>query len=82
MGDQTPGNKVDSKFRFVLVAAQRAEQLMRGARPKVELGKVKSTRVAMAEVNGGMVDWNYGPAPEPEPQAAEAEAPEAVAEVH
>ena len=82
MDEQNPGNKVDSKFRFVLVAAQRAEQLMRGARPKLDLGRTKSTRVAMNEVNGGLVDWNYGPAPEPEPQAAETEVPETVEEVH
>lgn len=82
MDEQSPGSKVDSKFRFVLVAAQRAEQLMRGARPKIDLGKAKPTRVAMNEVDNGVVDWNYGPAPEPEPQPAEAEAAEAVEEVH
>ena len=27
---------VDSKFRLVLLIARRAEQLMRGARPKIE----------------------------------------------
>jgi DNA-directed RNA polymerase omega subunit len=73
--------KVDSKFRFVLVAAQRAEQLMRGARPKVEAGKRKPTRLAMQEVNANLVDWDYGPAPQPEP-AAEAEPQEAAEEVH
>lgn len=57
---------VDSKFRFVLVAASRAEQLMRGARPKVEAGKRKPTRVAMDEVNHSLVDWGYGAPPQPE----------------
>ncbi|HYH46942.1 MAG TPA: DNA-directed RNA polymerase subunit omega [Thermoanaerobaculia bacterium] len=74
--------KVDSKFRFVLVAAQRAEQLMRGARPKIDLGKAKPTRVAMHEIVQNAVEWNYGPAPEPEPQPAESETGEAVEEVH
>lgn len=73
--------KVDSKFRFVLVAAQRAEQLMRGARPKVEAGKRKPTRVAMQEVNSDLVDWDYGPAPQPEPEPA-AETADATEEVH
>ncbi|PYQ67786.1 MAG: hypothetical protein DMF53_01160 [Acidobacteria bacterium] len=41
------GPTMDSKFRRVLVAAGRAEQLMRGARPKVEAGKRKPTRVAL-----------------------------------
>ncbi|HEV8630537.1 MAG TPA: DNA-directed RNA polymerase subunit omega, partial [Thermoanaerobaculia bacterium] len=35
----------DSKFRFVLLASARAEQLVRGARPKLE-GSKKSTRLA------------------------------------
>jgi DNA-directed RNA polymerase omega subunit len=82
--DDRADNKVDSKFRFVLVAAQRAEQLMRGARPKVEAGKRKPTRVAMQEVDANLVDWDYGPAPIPEPNAANtaAETPEAAEEVH
>lgn len=80
------GPKTDSKFRHVLVAARRAEQLMRGARPKIEpgSGRIKPTRLAMAEVDGQAVEWGYGPAPE-EPQApAEAAAPEAevAQEVH
>jgi DNA-directed RNA polymerase omega subunit len=73
--------KVDSKFRFVLVAAQRAEQLMRGARPKVEAGKRKPTRVAMQEVNADLVDWDYGPAPQPEAEPA-GESADATEEVH
>jgi DNA-directed RNA polymerase omega subunit len=79
--DDRADNKVDSKFRFVLVAAQRAEQLMRGARPKVEAGKRKPTRVAMQEVDANLIDWDYGPAPLPEPAVA-AETQEATEEVH
>lgn len=62
-------DKIDSKFRYVLVAAQRAEQLMRGARPhqeairKAEPGQKKPTRVAQTEVHGDMVAWDYGPEP-------------------
>ena len=73
--------EMDSKFRRVLVAANRAEQLMRGVRPKVEAGKKKPTRLAMEEVDQQLVDWGYGPAPQPE--AEEAKEPEATpAEVH
>ena len=79
--DDRADNKVDSKFRFVLVAAQRAEQLMRGARPKVEAGKRKPTRVAMQEGDANLIDWDYGPPPQPEPAPA-AEAPENPEEVH
>jgi DNA-directed RNA polymerase omega subunit len=76
---------VDSKFRFVLVASHRAEQLMRGARPKLEPGKRKPTRIAMEEVNHSLVDWGYGPPPPQEELPAEqAEEQPAVAgsEVH
>jgi len=74
---------VDSKFRRVLVAAHRAEQIIRGARPKVEVGKRKPTRVAMEELEHQLVEWGYGPAPQPEPQEAAAETEEAPpAEVH
>lgn len=50
----------DSKFRFVLVAARRAEQLVRGARARVDLPNQKQTRVAMEEVRRGLVDWTPG----------------------
>jgi DNA-directed RNA polymerase omega subunit len=79
--------KVDSKFRYVLVSARRAEQLIRGGRPRLnEAGK--PTTVAMEEITRDLVDWDYGPAPQPEPAAAEAtaaaakEGAEAAEEVH
>jgi DNA-directed RNA polymerase omega subunit len=78
MEEKTP--QIDSKFRQVLVAAHRAEQIMRGARPKVEAGKRKPTRIAMEELNQNLIEWDYGPAPQPEEEAAPAE--EAPAEVH
>lgn len=68
------GPNMDSKFRRVLVAANRAEQLMRGARPKVEAGKRKPTRVALEEVDYKLIEWGYGPPPQPEGEEAEATA--------
>ena len=58
--------KIDSKFRFVLLAAERAEQMLRGARPKVDMGDLKATRIAMQEISNDLVEWGYGPAPEAE----------------
>ena len=58
--------RVDSKYRYVLLASKRAEQLVEGAAPKREAGKGKPTRVAMSEITGDMVDWDYGPAVAPE----------------
>lgn len=79
MDSKTPPT-VDSKFRLVLVAASRAEQLMRGARPKIDSGKRKSTSVAMDEIAQRTVEWGYGPPPPKEAPPAEGEAPSA--EVH
>ena len=62
--------EVDSKFRFITVAAQRAKQLQNGAKPRVELKSRKPTRVAMQEVLANAVSWEMkeelAPAPAPE----------------
>ena len=49
--------EVDSKFRFITVAAQRAKQIQNGAKPRVEVRTRKPTRVAMQEVLAGAVSW-------------------------
>ena len=52
---------VDSKFRLVLLIARRAEQLMRGARPKLETDRpLKPTRLAAAEFEENQVRWGLG----------------------
>jgi DNA-directed RNA polymerase omega subunit len=55
---QTP--PIDSKYRLILVAAQRSKQLQRGARPRVEMDTLrhKPTRVALEEVLRGKVVFN------------------------
>lgn len=58
-------SKIDSTFRFVLLAARRAEQLMRGARPKIEIPATKPTSIALREVTDDLIDWEYGPPPAP-----------------
>jgi DNA-directed RNA polymerase omega subunit len=42
---------IDSKYRMIILAAQRSKQLQRGALPRVDLDlrKTKSTRVALRE---------------------------------
>jgi DNA-directed RNA polymerase omega subunit len=81
----TPTSKIperlDSKFRFVLVAAERAEQLMQGARPRLEstTGK-KPTRIAQEEVRRELVAWDYGTEVEEEAPAVEEETEEVAAE--
>ena len=69
-------DRIDSTFRYILLSARRAEQLIRGARPKVEAGTSKPSRVAMREVSDQLIDWDYGPPPappEPAPQEGELE---------
>jgi DNA-directed RNA polymerase subunit omega len=48
---------VDSKFRFITVAAQRAKQVQQGAKPRVETRSRKPTRIAMEEVLAQTVSW-------------------------
>ena len=52
---------VDSKFRMVVLLARRAEQLMRGARPKIESGPAKPTRMAAQEFSDNLIRWDFGP---------------------
>jgi len=73
-------DRIDSTFRFVLLAARRAEQLMRGARPKVDAGSPKPTRVALREISDNLIDWDYGPPPAPPEETAEPLAGEEPAE--
>jgi DNA-directed RNA polymerase subunit omega len=48
---------IDSTFRYILLAAKRAEQLVSGARPRVESRPAKSTLIALEEVRSGLVPW-------------------------
>ena len=50
---------LDSKYRMIIVAAQRSKQLQRGARPRIEMDtqQHKHTRVALMEVEQGMIDF-------------------------
>jgi DNA-directed RNA polymerase omega subunit len=63
--------RIDSTFRYILLSARRAEQLMRGARPKLEAGSTKPSRIAMREVSDEVLDWDYGPPPAPPEVAPE-----------
>ena len=46
---------MDSKFRYILVAAKRARQLQAGARPLVQTPSKKTTKIAQQEVLAGLV---------------------------
>ena len=49
--------KIDSKFRYILVAAKRARQLQAGARPLIQSTEKRLTRVAQQEVTAGLVPF-------------------------
>ena len=63
---------LDSKYRFVIMSALRAEQLQAGALPRVRSQSMKATVIAQEEVATGIVG-EYDPAAVDEQLAAEAE---------
>lgn len=50
---------LDSKFRFILVAARRTRQLQAGAKPLVQTSAKRMTRVAQQEVGAGLVPIEF-----------------------
>jgi DNA-directed RNA polymerase omega subunit len=50
-------DKVGSKYRFVLLCAQRTKQLLEGAQQRVETTCAKPAYVAMQELMAGKVEW-------------------------
>jgi len=54
-GDRPVG--FDSTFRYILIAAKRAGQLIEGARARVESRHAKPTTIALAELKAGVVPW-------------------------
>ena len=54
---------VESKFRFVHVAARRARQLMGGMPAMLESSSRKPTRIAEEEVLAGLIEYEAAPPP-------------------
>jgi DNA-directed RNA polymerase omega subunit len=52
--------EIDSKYRMIILAAQRSKQLQRGALPRVEMDirKTKPTRIAMREFEEKKVNFD------------------------
>jgi DNA-directed RNA polymerase omega subunit len=50
---------IDSRFRLIVVAALRAKQLLRGARPRIDADPLKrrNTSIALEEVRQGLVSF-------------------------
>jgi DNA-directed RNA polymerase subunit omega len=50
-------SKIDSKYRLVLLAAKRSKQIQKGARPRIQTTAKKPTRVALEEVQRGLITY-------------------------
>ena len=48
---------IDSTFRYILIAAKRAEQLVGGARSRVGTRNAKPATIALEELGDGKVPW-------------------------
>lgn len=55
--EQWPG--IDSRYRLIVVAAQRAKQLQRGARARIEADprRRRNTSIAIEEVKQGRINF-------------------------
>jgi DNA-directed RNA polymerase omega subunit len=49
----------DNRFLKVLIAAQRARQIHKGARPHVSSSKTRATRIALEEVERGLIGFEF-----------------------
>jgi DNA-directed RNA polymerase subunit K/omega len=57
-----PDDPERSRFRFCIVAANRARQIQNGARPMIPTGSKKPARMGMVEARQGLVRWTTGEA--------------------
>jgi DNA-directed RNA polymerase subunit omega len=48
---------IGSKYRFIIIAAERAKQLQSNARPKIKTKSTKPSYIAMREVEQGLVNF-------------------------
>jgi len=61
--EESQPRELDSKYRLIIVAAQRSKQLQRGAKPRIDIDTQnhKPTRIALEEVIQGKVPFEIRP---------------------
>ena len=59
---------IGSKYRFIIIAAERAKQLQNRAKPKVKLKSAKPARIAIREVEEDLIGFEI-PQPESVPES-------------
>ena len=52
---------IDSKYRFIIIAAKRAKQLLKGAKPKIQGRSKNPIRIAQTEVRNGLIEYEIIP---------------------
>jgi DNA-directed RNA polymerase subunit omega len=52
---------IGSKYRFIIIAAERAKQLQGNAKPKIKTKSTKPAFIAMSEVEEGVVSFEIIP---------------------
>jgi DNA-directed RNA polymerase subunit omega len=57
MPEKNTATSFDSKYRKILIAAKRSKQIQNGARPRVTMPNAKPTRVALAEIDLGLIHY-------------------------
>jgi DNA-directed RNA polymerase omega subunit len=53
--------KVGSKYRFIILAAERAKQLQNNAKPKIKTKSTKPAFIAMRELEQDLISFEMPP---------------------
>lgn len=69
MDAKNTGDKIMSKYQFVILAAKRARQLLKGAKPKIKTKSRNPIRIAQQEVKMGLVNFETVDLPRPSKEA-------------
>jgi DNA-directed RNA polymerase subunit K/omega len=54
---------VENNFLKVLIVTQRAKQIQKGGRPRIEMRDRRATRIALEEVERGLIGFDFLDAP-------------------
>jgi DNA-directed RNA polymerase subunit omega len=60
-------DSIGSKYRFIIIAAERAKQLQNNAKPKVKTKSTKPAYIAMRELEQGLISFEIQPLETPLP---------------
>ena len=61
--------RIGSKYRFIIIAAERAKQLQNNAKPKLKTKSTKPAFIAMREIEQDLVSYEIPPPVEPGSQS-------------